>query len=1533
MRQRPMSFAEALQRPVPNAPHPPFQNPVANRKRPRHQKQRKRYAPSNMRRSSVGPSSVSVCPSTSVSAPEESTRQSVPFVRQSVRSPSVIQKPPSPTPLKLQNKFSCLEPELGLFDNDDSGHSNSKTVGHNNASKNDKAYLKGSFVRNNVHRQSQNTNNSYCRDHKSQESNDNIDTEQVIMHIPTNKTQNTYVTVHVSDIQHRALIDTGAQKSCISAGVYQNLNNSTEISSDSGFTSFKGANGAPLQVLGTCYIQLTLGGQQFNHLFYVLASLDLPIILGADFLEENGIDVSCQKHLIHWNNGVNKVKMTSRHANQSCATLFRIGQTTNIPANHEAIIPIFTNNVTSSSGFIKPTNELTKLGLVGAKCLVNLNGNKTCMRLYNPTNHDITIPKKSSIGMFDSIENPHIAFLGNALDSKYPDDTMPLIANLLNYTDTPTNSSLYNQLLNLTAAQKQEYTSLANELNIDFTSSSLNNEQKELLILLIGKNRQAFAKDMSELGQCTVYKHHIDTGDSQPIRKRFYRVSPEHKREIERQCDELVSNGIITESDTLWNSPVLLVKKKSGEFRMVVDLRALNTVAKPQYYPLPRLEDVVDSVGESKAQFYSCLDLLSGFNQIGLTEESKNKLGIITHNKVYRFERLCFGLNSAPAAYQYTMQRILQNLGSIALAYVDDVLVYSRTFEEHLEHLQIVFDRLIAANMKIKPSKCQFGKNKVTYLGHVFSNHGIQVDPQKIEAVKSFPVPTKVKHIQSFLGLCNYYRKFVKDYSKIASSLSELTKKDIDFVWTDARQNAFETLKQKLVEAPILAFPDFDNRFYVTSDSSDFACGFYLSQYDKDGKECVIAYGGRSLSSQERKYSATEKELLGLISAIKHFRCYVTGREFTARTDHCSLQYLKSLKDPTGRLGRWLMFLQEYQIKIEYIKGKSNVVADALSRREYEPHPDFEEDLNIFALDAPESQDDITTDSENENDQTPQTNATDLSQSTNLANLQLEDTNFNPIIQYLKNGDLPTAEKPAKNLTIEAQNYTLDDNNVLYHWYYPRGHTQDSSKIIKQLAVPKALRRDIMFEIHDSHFGGHLALDKCYPKLRNRYYWPNSYTDLKTYIRECANCQINKVNRKPYNKCVEPLPIVQKPFARTHFDILGPLKSVNGYIYVIVFVCAFSKWVECFPMRTASAKEVANITFNEIITRFGCIESLHSDRGTNFLSKVMKKLCEMFKIKRTLTASFAPQCNAQVERINSYIAQNIRAYITESHDNWPNLLRPACMAYNSSVNASTNLSPYFCLFGREPNNYLDTALSYTNSENIDTLSDILTNLETAKEIATENMKIAQRRYASRVDDCAVPNFKVGDLVLVTNKKPPKGTQCRKFLPKFVGPLMIIDVLPKGAFKLFNVDTSKLVKAPVNLRRIKPFYAIKPDSNATPKLDIDIVPTDNSNDSIEAEQTQGVADTVDDAVDNQIDPDGLDYADAQPTQIKGVLSKIKKCTRYQGKVIYHCAYERDDMSTFTLWKRKEDIPPDMVKDFHIQRYNNGKLRKLKKGKRS
>ncbi|CAC5360399.1 Retrovirus-related Pol polyprotein from transposon 297 [Mytilus coruscus] len=387
------------------------------------------------------------------------------------------------------------------------------------------------------------------------------------------------------------------------------------------------------------------------------------------------------------------------------------------------------------------------------------------------------------------------------------------------------------------------YIKIATEMGIDLSKSDLSETQKYQLLTLLGQYRQAFAKDITELGCTKIGKHIINTGDANPVRQFPYRTTPKTKEEINTHLDEMEEQGIIRRSMSPWSSPILLVAKPNGEKRVCVDYRKLNRLTKIYTQSLPNLSDVLDTLGEKQAQTYSVCDMRQGFWQLELDEQSKEKTAFMTHRGQYEFNRLPYGLANSPATFNMIMNEVIRDLNwKSALVYVDDILIYSKNFEEHLCHLAPLFDKLIEANLKLKPSKCQFACKEVQYLGHIITKEGIAVDPEKTASVQSFAAPKNVKEVRMFLGLCNYYRKFIHNYSKITSPLNQLLHKDQQFKWTDECQRSLETLKTKLTSAPILVFPDFNKEFILHTDSSGTAIGYVLGQHDKDKKLRVIAF-------------------------------------------------------------------------------------------------------------------------------------------------------------------------------------------------------------------------------------------------------------------------------------------------------------------------------------------------------------------------------------------------------------------------------------------------------------------------------------------------------------------------------------------------------------------------------------------------------------------------------------------------------------------------------------------------------------------
>src|SRR5215216_4706688 len=482
-----------------------------------------------------------------------------------------------------------------------------------------------------------------------------------------------------------------------------------------------------------------------------------------------------------------------------------------------------------------------------------------------------------------------------------------------------------------TTEQRESYYQYKELQKGDFHTGNLNEEEKEMFEDFMKPYQDLFIWEDNQFGKTSTIKHNIETGDAIPIKQRFYRTSYQNQQFIKQEIQRLFNAGLIQPSKSQWTSPVVVVEKKNGKKRLCVDYRKLNSVTKRDNYPLPRIDDMLDTLNGS--QWFSSLDLSSGFWQVEMEEKDRETTTFTTRFGTFEFNVMPFGLCNAPATFQRLMDTVLRDvLWQYAVVYVDDINIGSKTFKEHLLHLEQVFLRLRQAGLKLSPEKCFFFETKLPVLGYVIGREGIQTDPEKVAAIQNFPVPKDLTQLRGFIALASYYRKFIKNFSSIVEPLNRLLKKNIYYVWGKDQQIAFENLKQCLTTPPILAYPEFTKPFILYTDTSTYTLGVILSQKDDDKKEHVIAYASRTLNKHERNYSITELECLAVIWAIKYFHHYLHGQKFTVITDYAALIYLKNMTNPVGKLGRWLMTLNGYNMEIINRPGKLHQNADTLSR-------------------------------------------------------------------------------------------------------------------------------------------------------------------------------------------------------------------------------------------------------------------------------------------------------------------------------------------------------------------------------------------------------------------------------------------------------------------------------------------------------------------------------------------------------------------------------------------------------------------------
>ncbi|GFY18289.1 retrovirus-related Pol polyprotein from transposon 412 [Trichonephila clavipes] len=1004
-----------------------------------------------------------------------------------------------------------------------------------------------------------------------------------------------FIMGHVNELPCNMIIDTGANVSILRNDLAQKLKEKLIWTPPR--VVLQTVTGEKIDIHGKLKVKIRFGDTTYQHAVYVADIAD-PFILGLDFLKEHGFTLDFNKNelrSIHEEVTIFKIKHRTESIRQVTAN-----ENITIPPRTEIIVLGYIgNDVSFNSGLIGSAENKAN-GLLIASTLVDLSRKTIPVRICNVT------------------EKSRVFQKGEVLATCSP------------VTCVCKSSSL------LLSNSPQQLTPDLLE-NVE-----LSPEQKSSAERLFQEFKDVFSRNSSDIGHTTVTQHRIDTADHPPIKQHPRRLPFAKQEEVGTLLREMQENDIIEPSSSPWASPIVLVRKKDGSTRFCVDYRKLNDVTKKDSYPLPRIDDTLDTLSGHK--WFSTLDLKSGYWQVEIHPEDREKTAFTSGQGLWQFKVMPFGLCNAPATFERLMETVLKGLTFEAcLIYLDDVIIGGRTFEEHLQNIRKVLSKLSDANLKLNPSKCKFFQKEVNYLGHIISAEGVRTDPEKVSAVKNWKRPENLRELRSFLGLCTYYRKFVKGFSNIARPLHKLTESKQKFQWTKECEDSFLQLKEALTSSPILIYPQPDKPFILDTDASNESVGAVLSQ-EIDGQERVVAYWSKCLSKPERNYCVTRKELLAIVKAIEHFHHYLYGQKFLLRTDHASLTWLMNFRNTEGQVARWIQRLNEYYFDIRHRKGSSHGNADALSRR---PCPE-----NCRHCSRVETKYDYAIRQITTSTATPPDPWSDEK----VREDQMADPDIKPLIEFMESSsNKPSWQDISAYSPTTKQYWALWNslhlrNGVLYRKF----ESEDGKTFRWQLVLPRSRIPEVLKELHGSPTGGHFGVMKTLHRVRERFCWGKVRADVEQWCKSCDACSARKgpkIRRRGklhrYN--------VGAPFERIAFDILGPLP------------------------RTASAEAVVQ----HWISRYGVPLQLHSDQGRNFVSAVLKGVCELLGIDKTKTTPLHPQSDGMVERFNRTILNNLSLMVSKNQQDWDQKVPLFLLAYRSAVHETTGYSPSQMFFGRD----------------------------------------------------------------------------------------------------------------------------------------------------------------------------------------------------------------------------------------------------------
>lgn len=972
--------------------------------------------------------------------------------------------------------------------------------------------------------------------------------------------------------------------------------------------------------------------------------------------------------------------------------------------------------------------------------------------------------------------------------------------------------STVNTILSKEQSASDSVHSSSQPLNFNFSDSPLSPEWKERITAKLNSIPEVFAKHDLDFGRTDKVTHRIKLSDETPFKQRPRPIHPQDVDAVRTHLQELLESGVIRESESPFASPIVVVRKKNGSVRLCIDYRKLNLQTIKDAYALPKLEDAFTAL--SGSEWFSVLDLKSGYYQIEMEEADKDKTAFVCPLGFWEFNRMPQGVTNAPSTFQRLMEKCMgeMNLKEV-LVFIDDLIIFAPTLEEHEARLMKVLNRLKEFGLKLSVEKCKFFQRSVRYLGHVVSRNGVETDPDKIKALTTWPVPKTLKELRSFLGFAGYYRRYIKGYSTIVKPLHDLTsgyppsqkkfkstikpeqylnpKEPFAGRWTSACQEAFDTVIQKLTTAPVLAFADPQKPYILHTDASSIGLGAVLYQ-EQDGQNRVIAYASRGLSRSESRYPAHKLEFLALKWAVtEKFSDYLYGNDFTVITDSNPLTYLLTTAKLDAASYRWLATLSTYSFKILYRAGKQAADADGLSRRpqgdlldDFKSQKERERiwkfwdhhfpDAELIPLDQPTVQ--AICDRQLIYSSNVHTPTLTLVQSLSMSTKALPDSFVNDqqfgssVISQLTDTEIAANQRadqvlqhvitqlesgvaPPPTLRDELPDLPLllrELNRLEFRNNILVRRRQIGSQCSFQLVLPQELRNQVLTSLHD-HMG-HMGMERTLDLVRTRFYWPRMSADVYTKIKTCERC----VKRKSLPEKAAPLVNIKttRPLELVCMDFLS-LEPDGRIKDILVITDHFTKYAVAIPTPNQKAKTVAKSLWDNFLIHYGIPEKLHSDQGPDFESRTIKELCKVTGIHKMRTTPYHPRGNP-VERFNRTLLNMLGTLTEQDKTHWKDFVKPLVHAYNCTKNDVTGFTPYELMFGRQPRLPIDLAFGLPVEDNEQMshsqyVKNLKSHLEESYKIATGNAEKVMQRNKIRFDKhVTASDLSVGDRVLVRN---------------------------------------------------------------------------------------------------------------------------------------------------------------------------------------